>query len=332
MGCPPSSWRTSSHRASQLTRQLLAYARKAPVVRVPTELHQLIQATVTLVRRSIDPKVQVESRLNAQSTMVLADPSLLENALLNLLVNARDAMPSGGTLTIATSNCAIAESSPEHGRGLAAGAYVLTEVIDTGMGIASDALSRIFEPFYTTKPVGKGTGLGLSAVLGTVNTHRGSITVESELGCGTAFRILLPCEGTESSSMTREVAQLMRGSGRILLVDDDSMVRRAAVATLPSLGYDVATACDGVEALEVLRANADGYDLAILDLQMPRMNGEATFDALRELAPELPILVWSGHGGDVDVERILRQGAAGFIQKPYRLAELSRVVHDALAR
>lgn len=321
----------SSRSAAQLTRQLLAYSRKGQMVLVPTHLHRLIDGTVSLLRRSIDPRVEIVTRLEAEDCRILADASALDNALLNLLVNARDAMPKGGTLTIATANQFIEPgSSPDQG-GLAGGRYVLVEVLDTGDGIAKEVLPRVFEPFFTTKPVGKGTGLGLAAVIGTVKSLKGSIEVESELCCGTVFRILLPCcEATQVSVEADAQPQIVRGRGHVLLVEDDLRVRRSATATLTSLGYEVTAATDGLHALEIYQSPGKRIDLVILDLRMPRLDGEATFDRLHHLEPQLPVLIWSGHGGEQDIENMLERGAVGYIQKPFRIAEFSHVVRDAM--
>lgn len=321
---------TSSQRAANLTRQLLAYSRKAQMVMVPTDVHQLLDDTVGMLRRSIDPRVEVVAKLNAENANVLADATLLNSSLLNLLVNARDAMPNGGQLTIATSSHEVTTESSIREHGLAPGAYVLIEVLDTGEGITAEVLPSIFDPFFTTKPIGKGTGLGLAAVAGTVKSHKGSIDVESEIGCGTAFRILLPCCTTANSVLTQAAAKLTLGSGRVLLVDDDALVRRAAAATLHSLGYEVTVATDGIHALELFREATEPFRVVILDLRMPRMDGETTFEELHRLAPSLPIVIWSGYGGELDVEVMLRKGASGFIQKPYRIVELSHVVHRAI--
>ncbi len=322
----------SSRRAAELTGQLLAYARKAKIELVPTDIHQLLEAAVALLRRSIDPRVQVIAQLQAENSVVLADATLLENALLNLLVNARDAMPNGGQLTLATTTYNVAEGTPEAARGLSVGTHILIEVLDTGQGIGQEHLPKVFEPFFTTKPVGKGTGLGLSAVYGTIKTLSGSIEVESEPGCGTAFRIMLPCVAANLVSLKVETAFPVTGSGQILLVDDDVAVRKTAVLTLQSLGYEVTMASDGTVALELLRASPGRFDLVLLDLRMPKLSGEATFDELRKLAPTLPVLVWSGYGDEQAVAAMLRKGAVGFIQKPYRIPELSRLVEQAIHR
>ena len=321
----------ASQRAAELTRQLLVYSRRAKMVLTPIDVHQSIQRAVALLRRSFDPRVQIVTHLGAEYSTVLADSALLNNALLNLLVNGGDAMPEGGQLTIATTTYEIVEGSRERGFGLAPRTYVLIEIIDTGIGIEPESLPHIFDPFFTTKPVGKGTGLGLSAVYGAVKGHGGTIEVTSELGSGTAFRVLLPCETQTTVSLRLEAEPLIRGTGKILLIDDDPLVRNAAAATLRDLGYQVTLANDGVHAIQMMSATQQQYDLAILDLRMPKMSGEATYDELRRVAPRLPIIVWSGFGTEREVTSVMRKGAAGFVQKPYRVVEFSRAIHEALA-
>jgi CheY-like chemotaxis protein len=246
---------------------------------------------------------------------------------LNLLVNACDAMPTGGTLRIRTISTL---SSLSDARAPARRAVVL-EVNDTGRGMDKDLLPHIFDPFFTTKPVGHGTGLGLAAVAGTIKAHGGTIDVESEVGKGTTFRVHLPC--TDEHPSTRpEGGSVQRGTGAILLVDDDAMVSMTASATIKSFGYTVTHVSDGKSALELLRKDPHHYRLVLLDLRMPGMSGEETFDALRAQNPELRVLIWSGYGADQDVAAMLRRGAAGFVQKPYRVAELSRAIADALAK
>ena len=209
---------SSSRRAAELTRQLLAYSRKAQMELAPTDLHQLLKDAVTLLRRSIDPRVKIETQLQADNSTLLADATLLENALLNLLVNASDAMPDGGKLTVATTTYDVVEESADCLRGLSPGMHILIEVLDTGLGIEPENLPKIFDPFFTTKPVGKGTGLGLAAVFGTIQSHNGSIEVESEPQFGTAFRIMLPCVTSEHINFRRESTLVVKGSGKILLV------------------------------------------------------------------------------------------------------------------
>jgi signal transduction histidine kinase/CheY-like chemotaxis protein len=317
----------ASQRSAELTRQLLAYSRKAQMLLAPTDLHYLVENTVSILRRSIDPRISVLAELAAERPFVAADSALLESALLNLLVNACDAMPNGGTLTIATS--AVAGVRTANSGATSARGAVLLEVTDTGVGVKPEALPHIFDPFFTTKPIGRGTGLGLAAVAGTIKAHGGTIDVESELGRGTSFRVVLPC--AEATTTSRPPAHdVHKGSGEILLVDDDAMVSLTAIATLKSFGYTVTHVTEGKLAVEAVQKAPARFRLVLLDLRMPGMTGEETFDALRAIAPRLRILIWSGYGAGQDVAAMIRRGAAGFVQKPYRVAELSRQIAEAL--
>jgi len=291
-------------------------------------LHRLLLDTVSILRRSTDPKVKVLTELSADAPVIAADGPLLESALLNLLVNACDAMPNGGTLVIRTRAASAPFPTGTEADTLRA---VVLEIVDTGRGIETDVLPNIFDPFFTTKPVGRGTGLGLAAVAGTVKAHGGTIEVESELGKGTSFRVLLP--RTEESPATRHpIGTVQRGSGEILVVDDDAMVSLTAVAAIKSFGYGVTHAVEGKVALELVGKEPGRFQLVLLDLRMPGLSGEQTFDALRALDPHLRVLIWSGYGADQDVAAMLRRGAAGFVQKPYRVAELSRAIAEAIAK
>jgi signal transduction histidine kinase/CheY-like chemotaxis protein len=317
----------ASQRSAELTRQLLAYSRRAQMLQTPVDLHRVISDAVSLVRRSIDPKIEVVTELAAARPTVQADPSLLQNAILNLLVNACDAMPNGGTLTVSTTSVDLDASA---GDERPTGPAVLLEVLDTGNGIAKEILPEIFNPFVTTKPLGKGTGLGLAAVAGTVKAHGGSIEVESDVGVGTAFRVYLPCTGSQPSAQPGAGRAVVMGQGEVLLIDDDMMVSMTAVATLTSFGYTVTHAADGRTGLALVIENPERFRLVLLDLRMPGMSGEETFDAVSKVAPKLPVLIWSGYGAEQDVSAMLRRGAVGFVQKPYRVVELSRTVAESL--
>jgi signal transduction histidine kinase/ActR/RegA family two-component response regulator len=319
----------ASQRLAELTRQLLAYSRKARMLQSPTDLHAVIEQAVTLARRSMDPNIVIVTELNAPQSTVAGDAALLQSAVLNLLINARDAMPQGGRLTVATSSMELTGVSA---RGLPVGPCVVLEVIDTGRGIPKEQVPSIFDPFFTTKPVGKGTGLGLAAVAGTIKAHGGSIEVNSDLDAGTAFRIYLPCIEPDGASVAPPSTSIVPGVGEILLVEDDVMVSMTAVATLQSFGYTVTHAPDGKTALEQVSAHPGRFQLVLLDLRMPGLSGEATFEKLRDLEPGLPVLVWSGYGAEQDVSSMLKRGAVGFVQKPYRVAELSRTVAEKIRR
>jgi CheY-like chemotaxis protein len=319
----------SSQRLAELTRQLLAYSRKARMLQTPTDLHAVVNEAVSIARRSMGPDVTIVTELNARHFTVNGDAALLQSAVLNLLVNARDAMPNGGTVTVATSAVELTRSGA---KGLPVGMCVVLEVIDTGRGIPKEQVAHVFDPFFTTKPVGKGTGLGLAAVSGTVKAHGGSIEVNSDVDGGTAFRVYLPCAEPDGEQPSATDSSIVHGEGEILLVEDDPMVSFTAIATLQSFGYQVTHAADGKSALEQVSAHPRRFQLALLDLRMPGLSGEATFDKLRELEPSLPVLIWSGYGAEQDVSSMLKRGAVGFVQKPYRVAELSRTVAQKIRK
>ncbi len=314
----------ASQRAAELTGQLLAYSRKGQMRQVPTDLHRVLLDAVSLLRTSFATNIAVVTQLAAPRTIAVADAALLQSAMLNLLVNAVDAMPDGGTLSVTTANFSGHSGDPAAG-------MVLT-VQDTGKGIEPELLSKIFDPFFTTKPVGKGTGLGLAAVAGTIKAHRGKIEVESRVGVGTVFRISLPLLEGEVLLANASEGVGQQGEGEILLVEDDSMVSTAALSTLRSLGYRPTHVADGQRAIDVVQADPQRFRLVILDLRMPGMSGEQTFGALQAIAPQLPVLIWSGYGAEQDVAGMLSRGAAGFVQKPYRVADLDQAIREALAK
>ncbi len=316
----------AAKHSADLTRQLLAYSRKAQMQKAPTDLHEVITEALSLLRHSVRPELRITVDLAAESSVILADASLMQSAILNLFVNAADAMPEGGTLTVKTASL----SAVEGGSYNVAAPFVLIEIRDTGHGIERALLPEIFSPFFTTKPLGKGTGLGLAAVAGTIKAHAGTITVDSSVGVGTVFSIRLPVATNPPSELAVDDDEVVNGHGVVLLVNDDAMVAATASATLQSFGYEVVHTPGGAAALELVRAAPGRFGLVVLDLRMPGMSGEETFEALRALDPDLPVVLWSGYGAEQDVEGMLRRGAAAFVQKPYRAAELSRVVARAI--
>jgi len=315
-------------RSAELTRDLLAFSRKSKVAANPVHLNETITAVVALLERTIDKQIQIRTRLGASDPVVLGDATQLQNALLNLGVNARDAMPQGGTLTIATSEIMLsgtADSFP------AVGSYLQITVSDTGVGMTPQVMEHIFEPFFSTKETGKGTGLGLAAVYGTVRNLGGRITVQSEPGLGTNFTLYLPlvAGATDSQVVTVEA---VAGRGGILLVDDEEILREVGRDILEDLGYTVYLAENGVEALEVFEGHRDKISLVILDMIMPKMGGKEACEHLLQRDSGLKVLFCSGFHCEGTEDELLELGASGFIQKPYSRNELSRAVAEALAR
>jgi PAS domain S-box-containing protein len=322
-------------RAAELTRQLLNFSRREPLRTDVVDVHDLVHATVAILEQSVDRRVRIERDLAGVPACVDGDAAQIGNALLNLCLNARDAMPDGGVLTISTDIVAI--DAPWAGRPeleVGPGRYLRLSVADTGTGIAADAVDRIFDPFFTTKAPGQGTGLGLAAVWGMLRAHGGTVDVATAPGRGTVFSLFLPA-ATRAAAPAAPANTLQRpqqGSGRILVCDDEPMLRELLRAMLGSLGYDVQLASDGADAVACLRAAPPGsIDLVLLDVTMPQMNGRDAHRALRRIDPGVPVLLMSGHAGHGEIDAALEDGAAGVIAKPFDLATLSRRVLDALA-
>ena len=311
----------SSRRAADLTKQLLAFARRGRRRNVPVDLHQLITEVIALGRRSIGKRIALEQHTNAQQTVTQGDPSSLQNALLNLLVNARDAMPLGGTVLFTTRNVELtADASRMSSRALSPGQYIEIDVTDTGSGIAADVVSRVFEPFFTTKE--SGTGMGLAAVQGTMLDHLGSVTVVSEPGQGTTFRLLLPVvDDSIESEPARTSKPLTRGSqGRILVVDDEPTVLSVIERVLQQSGYDVTVCTGGQQAFSYYASNR--FDLVLLDVMMPDLDGVEILQRLRATHPRARVMLMTGHAEE-NVQARLRDFAdVPVLSKPFLPNEL----------
>jgi two-component system, cell cycle sensor histidine kinase and response regulator CckA len=305
-------------RSAELTKQLLSFARKGKVLSVPVRLHEVIHQVVALLSHSIDKRIRIVTFLEAQPDTVQGDPGQLQNALLNLALNARDAMPTGGELRFST--CITAENPSE----------IVLSVGDTGSGMDDETKRHLFEPFFTTKDPGKGTGLGLAAVYGAIQSHGGAIAVDSAIGRGTVFTLRLPLHHVKAEVQVEPVPAMQIGHASILVVDDEDAVRHLLKEMLEGLGYRVSTCVDGIEAVERFRTDWRDIDLVILDLVMPRLGGSEVFAAMREIDPDLRVLLSSGFSLDGEAQAMLATGACGFIQKPFRSADLARQVTEIL--
>ena len=319
-------------RAGQLTQQLLAFSRKAKTQTVLLEANDLVEKVVGILSHSIDRRIGLHQDLSPDPLTLRGDPSQVQSALLNLAVNARDAMLDGGELRISVAEARLDEEyCAAQPFDIEPGPYVEFSVSDTGVGMTPEVREHIFEPFYTTKAPGKGTGLGLSAVYGTVKAHQGCMTVMSEPGRGTVFKFYLPAAEEALPEDTPAEEIFMSGKGRILLVDDEEVVRATAKAILEHSGYEVVSAANGKEGCEKFEQKSGDFDLVILDLVMPVMNGHDAFRRMRAFRSDARILIASGFSLGGDVEDLMRNGAVGFVQKPYRLNALVRTVSDVLA-
>jgi CheY-like chemotaxis protein len=261
------------------------------------------------------------------------DQTQLQSALMNLSVNARDAMPHGGTLTFSTDTVVVNDQAAANkAYKMVGGTFIKITVADTGAGMDANTRAHAFEPFYTTKQKGRGTGLGLASVYGTVKRHGGYIELYSEPGAGTRFEILLPLAviGDASTSDAGSGAAPQHGKGRILVVDDETMIRDVASEMLTGIGYTVASCSDGAEAVRYYQQHSAEVDLVILDMIMPGLNGRECFSEMKKIRPDVRALIVSGYAVDGDAEKTLRDGAIQFLRKPFTTAILAAAVAEAL--
>ncbi len=320
-------------RASDLARQMLAYSGKGRMVVRAVDLNALITEMVQLITASLPKKAQFSLELAPDLPPVDADATQLQQVVMNLVINASDAIPeSGGRVTVRTARRDQGPVDPAlifPGGAPRPGPYVRLEVADTGCGMAPEVKARIFDPFFTTKPTGR--GLGLSAMLGILRGHHAGITVESEPGRGTRFALLFPAaEGLPAAPPpSRGIA--FKPGGLALVVDDEPEIREAVAAMLVRLGFQCLMAADGAEALELVRARGGELRLVLLDLSMPKLDGRETFQAIRTLQPDLKVILSSGFDLQESARGIVGQGLAGFLQKPYLLESLRQAVQNALA-
>jgi PAS domain S-box-containing protein len=322
----------AAQRGADLTGHLLAFARKQPLRPRPTDVGALIVNAERLLRPALGERVEIVVVPAGDLWRALVDATQLTTTLLNLAINARDAMPGGGKLTIETANVLLDEAYAKANLEVAAGAYVMIAVSDTGTGIPASVIERIFEPFFTTKEVGRGTGLGLSMVYGFVKQSNGHVKVYSEEGHGTTVRIYLPraVEEPEETAAPSADADIVRGNETILVVGDDPRVREKQRAQLDGLGYTVKTAVDAAEALALVRAGA-AFDLLFTDVMLPGgMSGRELADAIVKLRPALRVLYTSGYSENAIVHHGRLDPGVLLLVKPYRKADLARIIRVAL--
>ena len=320
----------AASRAADLTGQLLGFSRKTLLRLEPCNLNTSIDEIVGILRRTIDPRITVEVQKTPALAPVLADPGQMNQVLMNLCLNARDAMPEGGQLVLETANVEIDSSHVRRHVDARAGLFVRLRVRDTGHGIPPDIRPRIFDPFFTTKGPGKGTGLGLAMVFGIVQQHQGWVECQSELGHGTDFEIYLPRSMQAPAAAPTATAPAPAGGHEtILLVDDEAVIRNLGRTVLQRHGYRVMLAEDGQEAVGVYRREHPGIDLVILDLTMPRLSGRDTLRQLRQFDPEVRVLFSSGYSAE-QIPETGKEGVLGFVNKPYRPQDLVREVRQAL--
>ncbi len=326
----------SAERAAGLVGKLLAFSRRQTFQTEVMHLGDSISDWAQFLKRSIGEKIELSIKSDRDLWLVKSDKTQIEQVITNLSVNARDAMPDGGKLTIRTRNIPERSAQKLANEGLPVGEYVVIEVSDTGFGIDEDLQKKIFEPFFTTKPVGEGTGLGLSTVYGIVKQAGGFLLLDSELGAGTTFRIYLPRFDDENYDHVAEKKKKKKdrprdltGSGRVLLVEDEDVVRSFAVRALKRQGYEVLEAASGVEALEVVHEQEGNIDIVVSDVVMPEMDGPTLLKELRKINRELKIIFVSGYPNEA-FQEALGQETFAFLPKPFSLPELAAKVKEEL--
>jgi PAS domain S-box-containing protein len=322
----------AGHRSSEITRQLLAFARKQTVMPQILELNNTVEGMLKLLRRVIGEDIDIAWLPKANLWRVKMDPSQIDQILVNLCVNARDAIAGVGKVTIETQNAVFDDAHCAEQKGFAPGEYVMLAVSDNGSGMDKRTLDKIFEPFFTTKGIGKGTGLGLATVYGIVKQNAGFINAYSEPGRGSSFKIYLPRHAAKTEHISAEspVAPAFRGHETILLVEDESIVLDMAKLMLENLGYAVLTSSTPREAIRIASENSDEINLLITDVVMPEMNGRDLAKNLTSLYPELKCLFMSGYTGNVIAHQSLLEEGVDFIQKPFSIQQLSAKVREAL--
>ena len=320
----------SASRAAELTAQLLAFARGGKYDLRPCSLNGVVGESLKILSGTLDKSIAIETDLNQSLPTVEIDASQIQQVLMNLCVNARDAMPGGGLLTIQSSVARLSESDARNQPDAKAGWFAVLAVSDTGVGMDAVVKGRIFEPFFTTKEKGKGTGLGLSMVYGVVKNHGGFINVYSEPGQGSTFKIYLPLSGKPEAVEAAPERELAGGHEEILVIDDEEAIRQVAADILGSYGYRVSLAADGAEGVALFRKNRKRTHMVLLDMVMPRQGGRETFLQLQEIDPQVRVLFSTGYSQNEKVNEIMALGVRGFIQKPYQVRDLLAKVREVL--
>ncbi len=314
--------------ASDLTSQLLGIARGGKYEAKPTDVTEIVRDSATMFGRT-KKEVKIHTKFQEASLVVDIDREQIKQVLLNIYINAWQAMPNGGNLVIET-KCVMLDAANCDSYGIAPGRYCEISISDTGIGMDESTCKRIFDPFFTTKEKGRGTGLGLASAYGIIRNHNGMLTVNSKVGHGTTFKIYLPRSDKKAYYETSIAGEILKGSETILLVDDEKMIIDVSKTMLEWLGYRVIVARGGKEAIAEMEKSGNEIDLIILDMIMPELDGGKTFDLVREVRPGIPVILSSGYSINGQADEIMRRGCNGFVQKPFNISELSKKVRNIL--
>ena len=322
----------SGQRAAELVGQMMTFSRKQVIETKILDLNQVVVQIEKMLGRIIGEHIQMETLLAAELWPIEADPSQIEQIIVNLAVNARDAMPNGGWLTIQTSNVVLDEPYVANHLGVEPGRYVLLVVSDTGIGMSDEVKSRIFEPFFTTKEIGKGTGLGLATVYGIVKQSRGHIWVYSEEAQGTTFKIYLPSAAQKAGALPddRPAHALLPGTETILVVEDESAVRELTTVVLQGAGYNVLVAENGQDVLRLLQESDHQIQLLLTDVVMPGMSGAELAELVHQSDPHLKIVFMSGYADNIIAHHGVLKSGICFIEKPFSPQSLTQIIRETL--
>jgi two-component system cell cycle sensor histidine kinase/response regulator CckA len=321
-------------RAASLTRQLLAFARRQILEPRDVDLNNVVIETLNLLEKVLGSNIEIRANLAPELAIVRADPVQLEQVVMNLCINARDAMPNGGSLILDSNNVTFDERFCTTQPLAHPGNYAALSVTDSGTGMDQETLERIFEPFFTTKEVGKGTGLGLATVYGIVRQHNGFVQVYSERGLGSTFRIYLPA--TEVRAKAEEVveskAPVCGGTETLLVAEDHEGLRHLATETLAGLGYEIIVATDGEQALAEFARHQSRISLVLLDVVMPKLSGPEVYERISEMAPGFPVVFATGYSADIAMLQKAQAKGLPILQKPYAPRDLARKIRETLDR
>ncbi|MBN1799387.1 MAG: response regulator [Spirochaetales bacterium] len=321
----------TADRAAALVKQLLSFARKGKKHNVPFDLHIIIDEVITILKHTIDKRIKLTKRFKDRALFIVGDPGQMEQVIMNLAVNSRDAMPEGGELVFATDIVHLDKEFCKNNTGANPGFYSLVSIKDTGGGIPENIKSRIFEPFFTTKEQGKGTGMGLAVAYGIVTNHCGFMEVESGMKTGTTFKLYLPLQEPErrvSAKIPTKIA--VEGSGGVMVVDDEDVVCEVMERMLKGLGYNTYVVKNGQEAVEYYSASKDTIDLVLIDMIMPKMNGRDCYRALKEINPAVKAVLITGHIPEDMAYDAINDGMKDVIFKPFSKSRLAQVVHAVI--
>jgi hypothetical protein len=317
---------SNAKRGANMVKQVLSFTRGVEGDRTLLQLKHLIREIQQVVKETFPKSIEISTHIAPNLWIVSADVTQLHQVLMNLCVNARDAMPDGGRLTISAENLVVDQNYAKMYLDARVGSYVVMSVADTGVGIPQEILDRIFEPFFTTKDLGKGTGLGLSTVVGIIKSHGGFINVYSEVGKGSQFKVYLPAQEATENPEEQEL-ELPCGNGElILVVDDEDSIRDVTKTSLESYNYKAITACDGIEAIALYAEHQDKISVVLTDMVMPSMDGVTTIRTLRKINPAVKIIAVSGLASSEKINTITQMGVKAFLSKPYTAKQLLQTI------